>query len=120
MAALTLAACTQAGEGGGTPPSASPMPEKVMSAADAAACESSGGGVDVRGRLQAEMCVHPFADAGKQCSDSSQCEGKCIASASAAEGESDTAAGSCQADDRLFGCYAELEDGQRVRAICVD
>jgi putative hemolysin len=92
---------------------------RELSAADRAACTSAGGTVQRRGRMQAESCVHAFADAGKQCSDSAQCRGKCVGSTG------DTASatpvsGQCQADDRLFGCYAEVKGGKAVNAICVD
>ena len=73
----------------------------------------------VRGRLQAELCVQPYSDAGQACTDSSQCEGACVTDAmEAAAGESVT--GQCQADNRPFGCFAELEQGRPVRGICID
>lgn len=90
-----------------------------MSAADRTACTSAGGRVERRGRIGAELCVRPFADAGKQCTDSAQCQGKCVGTA-----EQETLAGAvsgqCQADDRLFGCYSEIRNGKAVNAICVD
>ncbi|MFC0204851.1 hypothetical protein [Novosphingobium soli] len=121
LGALALGACTpQAGA-----PEAAPAGEggvsfpREMSAADRASCTAGGGTVQRRGRIQAEQCVHAFADAGRQCTDSAQCQGKCIGEAvdTAAAGGS---VGQCQADDRLFGCYAEIKGGKAVNAICVD
>jgi len=90
-----------------------------MSAADRAACSASGGRVERRGRMAAELCVTPFADAGKQCTDSAQCAGKCLGTAdhTAAAGP---VSGQCQADNRLFGCHSEIKGGRAVNAICVD
>ncbi len=90
-----------------------------MSAADKAACTSAGGTVQRRGRLGMEQCVRAFADAGKACTDTSQCQGKCVGSAGAASA-SEKVSGQCQADDRLFGCYSEIRDGKAAYAICVD
>jgi hypothetical protein len=69
--------------------------------------------------MAAELCVRPFADAGKQCTDSAQCQGKCIGTADQASSTAPVA-GQCQADDRLFGCYSQIQQGKAVSAICVD
>ncbi|WP_239805767.1 hypothetical protein [Croceicoccus hydrothermalis] len=84
---------------------------------DPASCEASGGFIDRRGRGQFETCVHPYADAGQSCTDNQQCDGKCVAEPDAGM---TGVVGECQADDALFGCYAEVVDGAAVRAICVD
>ncbi|WP_395333859.1 hypothetical protein WBP06_08740 [Novosphingobium sp. BL-8H] len=119
--ALALAACAPQD---GPQPAVTPTSEAAgysrdMSAADRAACEQSGGTVQRRGRMGMEQCVHRFADAGKTCSDTSQCEGKCVASAGAVSPDK-PGVGQCQADDKLYGCYAELRDGKAPAAICVD
>jgi hypothetical protein len=120
--ALVLGGCTPAQAPQNAPAADASGPQSIarqMSAADRSACTSSGGRVERRGRLQAELCIRPFADAGKQCTDSAQCDGKCIGTSD----QSTTAApvsGTCQADDRLFGCYSEVLGGKAVNAICVD
>ena len=127
LGAFALGACTpQAGPQPPTPPTggATEVPgnqsyARDMSAADKAACTSTGGTVQRRGRLGMEQCVRPFADAGKACTDTSQCEGKCVGSAGSASGN-EKVSGQCQADDRLFGCYSEIKDGKAAYAICVD
>ena len=117
-AALLLAACSQVTEDAANS-SPAPAPGSTLSASDAAACRSGGGQVAVRGRLQAELCVQPYADAGTSCTDNSQCEGACVTQTmEAAAGERVT--GQCQADDRPFGCFAEVEQGRPVRGICID
>ncbi len=92
---------------------------REMSVADRTACTSGGGKVERRGRMGMELCVRPYADAGKSCTDSSQCDGKCIGDAGAAP-DAPQVAGQCQADDRLFGCYSEIKGGKAANAICVD
>jgi len=94
-------------------------------------CEAKGGHMEKRGMMQSSMCVVPYADAGKTCSDSSQCLGKCLLNADngSAERKSDferatTSAtpvtGSCEADDRTFGCIAEVKNGAVDVALCID
>lgn len=82
-----------------------------------AECEASGGTVMRRGMANMETCVHSYADGGKACTDSSQCEGKCVG---APGPETQQTAGSCQKDDQLFGCYSEILGGKPAYAICVD
>ncbi|MBB6123043.1 hypothetical protein [Sphingobium subterraneum] len=89
----------------------------------AASCTAEGGFLDRRGRLQSQLCVHPFADAGKSCSGDADCQGKCIATPGETGGLPETgqpAKGQCQADDALFGCYAEVEAGVVKYGICKD
>ncbi len=87
------------------------------------ACAQSGGFLDARGRRQTIMCVHPYSDAGKTCSSRSACEGRCIAENTAEGGlpALDTpVTGRCQADDKLFGCFAEVENGKARASLCID
>ena len=111
-----VAACTPST----TPdtPAETTGPKLFLSQGERQACEAGGGSVDKRGRMQAEICVHPFADAGEGCTDSSTCDGKCIITGNN-DGQANVT-GSCQADDRLFGCYAEVKNGKAVHSICVD
>ncbi|PEQ11553.1 hypothetical protein B2G71_16765 [Novosphingobium sp. PC22D] len=126
---LALAACAKQAppgqQGGSAATSAAPATERgqaspfqrTMTPEKRAACEASGGTVERRGMVGAETCVHAYADGGKICTDSAQCEGKCVGSPGAAD---QRAAGSCQKDDKLFGCYAEIVGGRPAYAICVD
>lgn len=91
--------------------------QKAMSPEKRAECEASGGAVEQRGMGGLESCVHTYADGGKACTDSSQCEGKCVG---APGPETQQTAGSCQKDDKLFGCYSEILGGKPAYAICVD
>lgn len=93
-------------------------PNASMTDSAAAECRGAGGVVERRGRLQAELCVKPYADAGKACTDSDQCAGDCVTQEARQDGAQ--VAGQCQADDRPFGCFATVEDGRATGGICID
>ncbi len=93
-------------------------PNSTMADNAAAECRALGGVVERRGRLQAELCVRPFADAGKTCTDGDQCAGDCVTETAHQDGAPVT--GQCQADDRPFGCFAKVENGRATGGICID
>ncbi|KHL26072.1 hypothetical protein PK98_05940 [Croceibacterium mercuriale] len=109
-----LAACAPVSQEEPTPVG----PNSTMAVSAAAACRAGGGLVQRRGRMQAELCVQPFADAGKTCTDGDQCAGDCITEAAQQGGTQ--VSGQCQADDRPFGCFAKVEDGRATGGICID
>jgi putative hemolysin len=115
-AALLASACVPAE----APDTAEQPFQTTLSDADRATCAADGGTVERRGRLGAELCVVPFADAGKSCTDASQCEGQCIAEETGPQPEAENPKGMCQADDKLFGCYSTVENGKIANTICVD
>lgn len=115
VAGLTvLAACAPVPQEGPAPVG----PNSIMAADAVAACRAGGGLVQKRGRLQAELCVQPFADAGKTCTDGDQCAGDCVTETAHQDGAQ--VAGQCQADNRPFGCFAKVEDGRATGGICID
>ncbi len=85
-------------------------------------CAASGGFLDARGRRQTLMCVHRFSDAGKSCTTKSDCSGKCLAEPdeNGLPAPGTAASGRCQADNRLFGCHAEIVDGKARPGLCID
>lgn len=107
VAALLLGACAP------TAQPAAPSAENL-----AAACSAKGGSVQPVGRAQIPTCVIPYADAGKACTDKSQCEGACIADGN--QESQDAVAGQCQKTNRQFGCYAKIVNGKSTGTICVD
>jgi hypothetical protein len=131
LSTLVLAACAPqdnatppaptANETAATTSDAKRRPEspfqKAMSPEKRKECEASGGTVERRGMGGMESCIHTYADGGEACTDSSQCEGKCVG---APGPETQQTAGSCQKDDKLFGCYSEILGGKPAYAICVD
>ena len=68
-------------------------------------------------------CVVPYADAGEACTDSSECEGRCLVDltntdANPAVGSSAT--GICEADTDPCGCWYEVLDGTTQQGLCAD
>lgn len=71
------------------------------------------------GRRGLLKCVVPFADAGKACSDKSQCHGDCLAVALVPAGTA--AQGVCQRDiSENYGCRQTVQDGVGGSQICID
>jgi putative hemolysin len=86
-------------------------------------CARQGGSLQSRGRAGTVMCVVPYSDAGKSCSSSRECRGRCLADRlpdGALSSEGQPILGRCQPDDKLFGCFAELEGGKVVKSMCID
>lgn len=114
---LLLAACAV-----DAPPS---KPAAVAGAAASApgtaanACTATGGVVRPVCRMQRPMCVVPYADAGKACTDDAQCAGGCLYEGAAVTADGRTT-GNCRKDNDPCGCVEHLKDGQRVNGICVD
>lgn len=107
VAALLLAGCAPTAE------PAAPTAETLASA-----CSAKGGAIQPVGKAQIPTCVVPYADAGKACTDKSQCEGACVL-----EGNLEPqgpVTGACQKTNRQFGCYARVVNGKATAAICVD
>lgn len=85
-------------------------------------CDARGGEVKSVCRLGLPSCVLPYADAGKSCSDSSECEGACWLVMQ--EGDKvqpgDSAVGECQPDSNICGCNFEILGGAVQPGLCVD
>jgi len=90
--------------------------------AEVRSCATTGGFIAQRGKGGRAVCVHPYSDGGKACRSGSDCQGRCIATAAPGglPQAGQPTAGFCQADDKLFGCYAQVENGVARPAICVD
>ena len=125
LAPLVLAGCVATEERGpemvqDDPRAESPAYSQTMTAAEHEACMAKGGMVERRGMMQTELCVVPYADAGKACTDSDQCQAQCIAEGAVGTPPGETTAGICQRDDQLFGCFGVVEDGRIENGICLD
>lgn len=122
---LMVMVCLAAGCATPDPAPAS-MPEmsnpKEFNAADRDACAAAGGTYEQAGRLGWYRCTASFSDAGKVCTDSSECMGKCVTDKEI-EFDDETGpletTGVCAANDNPFGCYTTIEDGL-PSTICVD
>ncbi len=89
------------------------------SEAERQACEAAGGEVHRAGILGYDNCILPYADAGKTCSDSSDCLGDCRMTWPGAQPE-ETVTGTCQINDSPFGCFQTVENGRAGHTLCVD
>ena len=103
-------------------PGAREIQEKVIaqhpgiSDAERADCLARGGHVDLV-TFNTEGCVIRTKDAGKPCSDSSECDGACLAPIDQAEGS--PAAGTCASEKGMFfGCVNIVSKGKASGKIC--
>ncbi len=82
-------------------------------------CQKQGGTLKKQGMAQCYMCTINYADAGKVCSDSSNCQGACLNYNNFAPVGKATK-GQCAKTNSPFGCYQRVEKGVAKNAICVD
>ena len=120
-AGLALAACspTPAPEPAVPTPAEAPEPPPTMSISTSS-CSSRGGQMQQVGRAQSWQCVVKYADAGKRCTDASQCEGQCEIPGNSGIAPGTTTAGVCQADSNRFGCRTTVKDGKAEATLCID
>lgn len=83
-------------------------------------CLAKGGTYTQQGRLQMYRCVMNFSDAGKSCSDSSECQGSCLSSDTDIAAGTSNLTGTCAATDSPFGCRQIIEGGVSKGTLCVD
>ena len=61
----------------------------------------------------------PTKDAGQRCTDSSQCEGRCLLKPLVTGGTSEVI-GQCQVSKPFFGCFQEMRSGMVMPKLCMD
>lgn len=89
--------------------------------AEKRACEQVGGTVQKAGMLGNEHCIQVYADAEKDCTDNSQCLGRCTLRMDEVAIVGDKkVAGRCELNDSPFGCIQEVKKGTTQPAICID
>lgn len=97
--------------------SAQAAPEDPAIHDDPALCAAAGGTIKTRGLMAINVCVRPYADAGKVCRDKADCLGACFSS-----GETDVTSGAdlglCQRETDMPGCFAEVRDGKAQPVLC--
>ncbi|MGX2087552.1 hypothetical protein [Xanthomonas axonopodis] len=116
LCALLLTACSNAPTA--SPASPAAQAPAAQTSADAAACTAKGGQLRPVGRMQIPRCIVPYADAGKTCTDNSDCSGDCLATNIVPTGAAAT--GTCQRDSDRFGCRQEVVGGKGQAALCID
>ncbi|GAB5457777.1 MAG: hypothetical protein Hens3KO_08070 [Henriciella sp.] len=89
--------------------------------AEKLACEEVGGTVQKAGMLGNEHCIQVYADAEAECTDSSQCLGRCTLRVEEVAIVGDKkVVGRCELNDSPFGCIQEVKKGTTQPAICID
>jgi hypothetical protein len=79
-------------------------------------CDARGGAWTRFGGSEQYFCRIKTRDAGVKCSNSSRCEGVCIAASIEPGG---IAYNSCSDEISVYGCFEEFSDGH-LRSICRD
>lgn len=82
-------------------------------------CLKVGGQWKKGGLSGAMICVTPTGDAGKSCTDSGQCEMRCLYKP-LVQGGTSAVVGQCQADTEPFGCFQEMKLGEILPKLCRD
>ena len=100
------------------PPPAEVVKVREEAPITAEACAKLGGALERAGMLGREMCIRPYADAGRTCRDDADCEGACWGEPGFFPNEAVT--GSCQPTNSPCGCHAVITGGRAGPRICVD
>lgn len=86
-----------------------------------AACAAKGGTVRPVCMSRTLTCVAPYPDAGRPCTDKSQCKGKCFLTGPYPRSPLTTkVVGRCQRNDDPCGCFSTIVKGRVAGGICVD
>ena len=118
--AAAVAACVAEQEDGGVAEQASqPISGRVVTPEERAACAASGREILPSGRLGEELCIHVHPDAGRPCTASTDCVGRCLNTGDFVDAGT-PATGQCAPSDSPFGCWQLVENGVAGDAICVD
>lgn len=123
FAAAVLASCAPAAVSPTTPPE--PQEElfvphdQAPTAAQTAECRQRGGEFRRAGMAGSWLCMIPYADADKPCSDAGDCRGACLAPANQTP-VAGQAPGRCAASNNPFGCFSRVEKGVVGPGLCVD
>jgi hypothetical protein len=96
-------------------PEATPVPEKAR-----LDCLAKGGKIRAVCRSARLKCVVAYPDAGKACTDNSQCaSNKCVADPAVGPIGAPVA-GKCKVTNDPCGCTTMVKDGKRGPTLCVD
>lgn len=95
---------------------------KPMPVAERTACLAKGGRVEGVGMFGTPACVIPYADAGKLCSNKSDCQGICMRDevGGPVPKPGDPMTGTCEATNQTFGCFTIIDKGKVVSSLCQD
>lgn len=86
-----------------------------------AACAKEGGTLKKQGKAQCYACTISYTDAGKTCSGSADCQGKCYNRGQPVPLNVPNQTGQCARDNVVFGCRQTIENGMATDGmLCVD
>ncbi|MGH6632262.1 hypothetical protein [Sphingopyxis sp.] len=89
-----------------------------------AACFADGGTIKIMGLSGNEGCARPMPDAGKSCTDASQCKAGCFLDTTKPGFKfpepRQRVYGACAATDYGFGCRTNVTKGRVNHSLCVD
>jgi len=98
--------------------SASPSPTETTYDKEKTECISKGGEWKLAGLALDERCFIKMKDANKDCSNSDDCEGTCLAPEKCRLG--DKVVGKCSEYDLTLGCHSRVEGGKAMPVLCID
>lgn len=106
------------------PMAAQNIQRKVLPQEERQACLADGGHVTIMWLLGGEGCVRPMPDAGKACTDGSQCQGRSCVLDERRPGfkpprPDARVTGICAATDFPFGCAWRVHNGS-ISGMCMD
>ena len=118
---LLLTACnnTKDIEPNTNPPKTMTLSQLANSLKSETACLEHNGKWQKVGMLQMPTCVLAPKDAGKACSDSSECETRCLAKDPEPKA-GEKADGVCADSTNIFGCQTYIKDGRSEGTLCID
>ncbi|MBB1486797.1 hypothetical protein H4O21_09265 [Oceanospirillum sp. D5] len=95
------------------------LSERAYSLKTRESCEAEGGTWQRVGLARRLSCILPTTDAGKACTDGSQCQVACmLKERNIAPGT--PATGQCHDSTQRFGCRAYVSDGKAGHVLCID
>lgn len=97
---------------------------RKLSESERQQCLAAGNHVAIMGLSGNEGCVHRMPDAGKRCTDGTQCKAGCYLDQSRPgfkyPSPKAKVAGVCAATDYGFGCRTAVKNGRAMPGLCVD
>ncbi|NQZ24038.1 MAG: hypothetical protein HRT53_18580 [Colwellia sp.] len=93
--------------------------QKALNNIDIQTCLGKGGVIKSVCMFAMPYCVQTFIDAGKKCSDSSDCAGDCRLEDDFVNSGTNTS-GFCSTNSDPCGCYQRITNGKAEPALCVD
>ncbi|HRD27512.1 MAG TPA: hypothetical protein PLO65_04340 [Caulobacter sp.] len=70
--------------------------------------------------MQRPACVIAYRDSGQVCTDSDQCDGRCVADDGYSPKAPGPVAAHCEADSDRCGCATEVLGGVAQATLCID